>query len=117
MGLSQTFYISQTTILAVLLLSLIFMQIALKVLSAFEFYKYFISVLSPQCLHGLFYTELNQKAMQISQSYQCISVLFYTVHIHFIQMCVGSCIVFFYVDKWKRHALYQLLVRVCNSLS
>ena len=52
-----------STILLLLLLSLIFMQIAPKVLSLFEFFKYFTSILSPQCLHDVSYAELSQQAM------------------------------------------------------
>lgn len=76
MSLSQTFYISQTIILPVLLLSLIFMQIALKVLSIFEF----PSVSLQACHHNvcMFYHILNW--MNAFELVEVITVLYDFIH-------------------------------------
>lgn len=61
MSLSQTFYISQTITLPVLMLSLIFMQIALEVLFIFEF----SSVSLQACHHNVCMVYHIQSCMKV----------------------------------------------------
>lgn len=64
----------------------------------------------------LYWTESASNANQSKLSvYQCIIV--YSTHTFYAYVCGKLYWFFCYVDKWERHALYQLLVRLCNSLS
>lgn len=87
MSLSQTFYISQTIILPVLLLSLIFMQIALKVLSIFEFPSVSLQV----CHHNVCMFYHIPSWMNVFELVEVVTVLYDIIHYTNIilhRMCV-----------------------------